>query len=990
MKNFVTLLFLLVFGISFSTSAQTVSVDDIFSNKGSEISIPIKITDITSANVAGAQFVLEYDTSILEITGISKGSVVTDPAATIVSNNTVRAPGIGEYRVGISTQSNLVGSGTLATVTARVKNYGRTSLNLVNVFLDSNSPTINNGSVDTSIPITLSGPDKLDQGATSTYTVSVGDLNGRDISAFQVFLAFDNSLIDISNVQKGAILSNTEIVSNVLTSELRVANGTQNDLSGSGVLFTFDATAKATATGVNTFTFNQVLFNNGAANGRETNTVTTPTLPVQINNFVFITLEPNSVSKTLNGTSIIDIASSDLTAENVISYQFILDYPENSISIENVEFLTDLNASVAGQSNIVNGVLNGAASASTNFNGAGNLVRLTVKNLAKGTHTLSFNSFRFDNGVPLSSTGTIELVVDNDAPSAPSITAPSSGDTVKVVGLPTVQITPTWSASTDANNDTLKYTWELSTSMNFSTVLQSLNTDTATNVTLSNEAVEVLLKANGVNTGENITLYHRATVTDGDATVVGAASAAVFSLGVVNTPVVAGSVITPTTNDTVMIMGLPTETVSIEWSSTSVNDTDDDVITYTWQLSTDMNFTSIADSFTGTDTVITRTNAQLKSLVGNNDTLTVYHRVIYSDGESTSNSTTERVVFISGVVNTPPTATAINAPSDSSIVTVVGLPTDTITPMWTASTDADNDTLRYTWELNASPNFEAASTLASFSADTNTSVTLPLSTVDSILSGAGYNIGDTVRVYHRAVTTDGIAIVEGNSATVWFIRGLVNTPPTSTEITAPANGVEITIQGDPTAPFTPRWSVSTDADGDNVSYVWQLSTSFNFASESILFEAPVTGTQVDLTVEQVAAVLDAAGAQVGVPVTLYHRAQTTDGKVTVNGVSKSVVLIRGTLTNIDTELPLEFALDQNYPNPFNPVTTINYAVSESRMVSVKIYDMLGREVATLVNEVQPAGNYSIPFDASRLSTGIYIYRMVSGDFVQTRKMTLMK
>ena len=92
----------------------------------------------------------------------------------------------------------------------------------------------------------------------------------------------------------------------------------------------------------------------------------------------------------------------------------------------------------------------------------------------------------------------------------------------------------------------------------------------------------------------------------------------------------------------------------------------------------------------------------------------------------------------------------------------------------------------------------------------------------------------------------------------------------------------------------------------------------------------------------------------------------------------------------NTTLPASFDLSQNYPNPFNPSTTINYDLPVKSFVTLKVYDILGSEVATLVNENQDASHYSIKFDASKLSSGIYLYKLKAGDFVQTRKMILMK
>jgi len=88
--------------------------------------------------------------------------------------------------------------------------------------------------------------------------------------------------------------------------------------------------------------------------------------------------------------------------------------------------------------------------------------------------------------------------------------------------------------------------------------------------------------------------------------------------------------------------------------------------------------------------------------------------------------------------------------------------------------------------------------------------------------------------------------------------------------------------------------------------------------------------------------------------------------------------------------PDGFSLDQNFPNPFNPSTTINFSIPNEELVLLKVFNSLGEEVAELVNESKPAGNYSVPFDASGLASGIYLYKIIAGGFIQTRKMILVK
>jgi hypothetical protein len=93
---------------------------------------------------------------------------------------------------------------------------------------------------------------------------------------------------------------------------------------------------------------------------------------------------------------------------------------------------------------------------------------------------------------------------------------------------------------------------------------------------------------------------------------------------------------------------------------------------------------------------------------------------------------------------------------------------------------------------------------------------------------------------------------------------------------------------------------------------------------------------------------------------------------------------------ISNEIPTEYSLEQNYPNPFNPSTKIEYSLSEASFVQLKVYDVLGNEVATLVNEDQSAGTYRTDFIGADLTSGIYFYKLQAGSFIETKKMILMK
>jgi hypothetical protein len=98
----------------------------------------------------------------------------------------------------------------------------------------------------------------------------------------------------------------------------------------------------------------------------------------------------------------------------------------------------------------------------------------------------------------------------------------------------------------------------------------------------------------------------------------------------------------------------------------------------------------------------------------------------------------------------------------------------------------------------------------------------------------------------------------------------------------------------------------------------------------------------------------------------------------------------GGVENNTSTIPAEYRLSQNYPNPFNPVTKISFDIPKQGFVSLKIYDVLGREVRTLVNEVKNAGSYTVDFNGAELASGVYFYRLEVNGFVDVKRMMLIK
>ncbi|MEX2634360.1 MAG: GLUG motif-containing protein [Balneolales bacterium] len=179
-----------------------------------------------------------------------------------------------------------------------------------------------------------------------------------------------------------------------------------------------------------------------------------------------------------------------------------------------------------------------------------------------------------------------------------------------------------------------------------------------------------------------------------------------------------------------------------------------------------------------------------------------------------------------------------------------------------------------------------------------------------------------------------------------------------------------------TIPVTFEWVAADDA----VNYNLQIATDEEF-SNVIVDESGIETTT--LTVEDEA---------LFEPMTNYYwRVQSIGEDLDADW---SAFWTFQTSVNVSNEnladVPAEFALEQNYPNPFNPTTNIEYALPENATVQLHIFDVLGRRITTLVNEMQQPGTYQVNWDASQLSSGMYIYRLQAGDFVQTRQMMLVK
>jgi hypothetical protein len=139
----------------------------------------------------------------------------------------------------------------------------------------------------------------------------------------------------------------------------------------------------------------------------------------------------------------------------------------------------------------------------------------------------------------------------------------------------------------------------------------------------------------------------------------------------------------------------------------------------------------------------------------------------------------------------------------------------------------------------------------------------------------------------------------------------------------------------------------------------------------------------------------AGGSKIGLNITYSSVKNVAEFWASTFDRYSFVNFVVGTLVSVDEPKPRErivstFSLEQNYPNPFNPKTSFEFRVPSSEFVSLKIFDVLGREVAVLVSEEKSAGEYRVTWDASGFSSGVYLYRLQAGNFVETKRMMLLR
>ncbi len=218
--------------------------------------------------------------------------------------------------------------------------------------------------------------------------------------------------------------------------------------------------------------------------------------------------------------------------------------------------------------------------------------------------------------------------------------------------------------------------------------------------------------------------------------------------------------------------------------------------------------------------------------------------------------------------------------------------------------------------------------------------------------------------------------------------------PEAANLESPDDGHAIGVDPENNEELTVSWSEAGD-EPHLIVYRWQMALDADF-EEPLAVRSSGTDAEIQLMYSELDSLLANNGIEDGETTTVHHRALSSNGSlITFEGEVRTLEITRGEGTSINEpgrdELPRSVTLNQNYPNPFNPTTQIEYGMPEAGHVTIEVFDVTGRKVATLVDAIQSAGWHVVTLDSGSLASGLYLYRLTSDAGPNlTRQMMLVK
>jgi hypothetical protein len=818
-------------------------------------------------------------------------------------------------------------------------------------------------------------------GTAATIPITVSDLTGQNVCGFSFNLFYDKNVIYLTGASTTGLTltggTDPTVNADTANGRLVVAWARTSAISGAGTLVNLNVTYRNSGTSSLTFvnpstsvnTFNMSDCNTGLSKSGVSTNIGSATVQGIAVRFENVT----NVGK--GDTVLIPISTTTLNSgHNVVSFEFTATFTQSIIQVLGAEnSALSSGGSLTVNPNNAAGTVNVAWARATPIIGSGTLINLRVKVIGRGTANLNFTSFIYNAGSPGAATQGGTLTSANRAPSINSISPksvvenllltftasgsdPDEGDVLRF-SLPGT--TPT-GAAIDSSTGVFSWTPSVGQAGNYNVIIRATDpgslyaeTTAAITVTASNRkpvftAISPLIGRVGDTTSFTVS----ATDPDGDP----------ITYSYIGTPP-AGAAFNPLTR---VFLWVPTnaqvgshtlrfkaqdpaglyDSMAVAITVVRINRPP----VFTKQLPDTNAFTHQAFSFKyeaadpESDTVrffllSSITGLKIDSVTGIltwtplKSQLGVHNiTVAASDNEASTISRVSKLTVV--LANIPPVFT--RAIPDTSIKE-----NSTLTYQYLGSDSDPGDVLRFGLAVKpAGASIDSISGIFTWAPTYDQARVAPYLVIATLTDG-------------YAVVYDSVLITVQN----------VNRPPVFTR-TMPDTTIRATLL------FRFEYSV-TDPDIDPISFLI------------------VSGQQPGMTINDLGIFSwTPLESQVG---TYNLVVGATDFTDTAKATSK-ITVVPFVSVEDDTGVPKVYALHQNYPNPFNPSTVISYQLSAASHVTLKVYDVLGREIATLVEEVMEAGVYNSVFQIphSALSSGVYYYRLQAGEFVSIKKMILIK
>lgn len=758
--------------------------------------IPVEIAGESTSSVFAYNLSLTYDASVLRITGADAAGTVSEGGFVDANTSTP-----GQVTVAVSSSAALATSGTLINLQATPVSAGESALDVTSFVVNEGSPTSEgvDGSVTVNAPVAdvvASAPTLTTEGQAGAFMIpiDVAGSSSSSVFAYTLNIGYDASIFRVTGVNADETVSAGAIVDANFTTPgvVTLAVSSAQALSLDGTLIKLQALPVGAGTG--DVTVDSFVLNEGNPTGEGSNGSVTVNAPIS----AIVASAPSITTRGGDGAFSIPVSIAGESTTPVIAYNFTMTYDPSILRVTSVDVAGSVSEGAFVEPNLSTpGVVTVAVSSSTALATDGTLFTLNASPFAPGESALDITSFVVNEGSPTSEGIDGDVTIEGNLPiGGVGATVPDIeiGYTPDPISIPVTLSTEGPTADLFSFIFTLDFDPSLVTITGVSTEgtaaegsLIDVNSGTGTVTVVGTRATPiatsgVLLNLTATVSGVGSSLLTLSNVSFNEGTPPAAAFSGSISVididyeamlsGLVEvqpvTTSATGTVTADISGNQLKVSGsfsglssaVATQLAGGAHIHMGMVGMNGPVI---WPLTISLDADSTSGRFLAMNNTFTLDNDQLATLNAGN---------YYVNIHTANNLGGELRGQLLPVPNSAPEASTIASPADGAALTIEGDGATPFVPAWSAASDPESNTVGYIWQLAADDAFTTM--VFQVSTKDTTSFGTDFATVDQLLAGAGVVRGQTVTLWHRAVSTDGSLWTNGPGASVVLTRGVVN------------------------------------------------------------------------------------------------------------------------------------------------------------------------------------------------------------------------